>query len=75
MRRRHAAIPVSLCMAAVLSLGFPVRALAGSPEFSRSAEEWARLRDDVLEYEEIEDLIHEYNTTVARPQRTWWRIC
>ncbi|MCI8516362.1 MAG: TolC family protein [Hungatella sp.] len=71
MRRRHAAIPVSLCMAAVLSLGFPVRALAGSPEFSRSAEEWARLRDDVLEYEEIEDLIHEYNTTVLNNEQQY----
>ena len=37
---------------------------ASSPEFARSAEEWARLRDDVLEYDEIEDLIAEYNATV-----------
>ena len=56
MKRKHAAIPVSLCMAAVLSLGLPIQALAGSPEFSRTAEEWARLRDNVLEYGEIEDL-------------------
>lgn len=38
---------------------------AASPEFARTAEEWSRLRDDVLEYDEIADLILEYNTTVA----------
>lgn len=35
-----------------------------SPEFSRTAEEWARLQDNTLEYDEIADLVHEYNTTV-----------
>jgi hypothetical protein len=41
---------------------FPI--LASSPEFARTPEEWARLEDNVLEYEEIEDLIAEYNTAV-----------
>ena len=42
-----------------------VRAAAtDSPEFSRTAEEWARLQDNTLEYDEIADLVHEYNTTV-----------
>ena len=36
---------------------FPI--LASSPEFARTPEEWARLEDNVLEYEEIEDLIAE----------------
>ncbi len=71
MKRKHAAIPVSLCMAAVLSLGLPIQALAGSPEFSRTAEEWARLRDNVLEYGEIEDLVHEYNVTVLNNERQY----
>ncbi len=43
-------------------------AMAGSPEFARSEDEWAKLRDDVLEYDEIEDLIHEYNATVIKNQ-------
>lgn len=46
----------------------PMTAFASSPEFSRSAEEWERLRDDVLEYDEIADLIHEYNITVQNNQ-------
>lgn len=41
---------------------------ASSPEFARSAEEWARLQDDVLEYDEIEGLIAEYNATVQTNQ-------
>ena len=64
MRRTFAAVPMSLCMAAALSLGLPAPAVAASPELARSEEEWARLRDNVLEYEEIEDLVHEYNVTV-----------
>lgn len=43
----------------------PMTALA-SPEFSRSAEEWARLQDNKIEYDEIADLIHEYNATVQK---------
>ncbi|MCC8026218.1 MAG: TolC family protein [Clostridium sp.] len=35
-----------------------------SPEFAYSEEKWAALRDNVLEYGEIADLVHEYNPTV-----------
>ncbi len=35
-----------------------------SPEVARTPQEWERLRDNRLEYDEIPDLIHEYNTTV-----------
>ena len=74
MRSKYIAIPMSLCVTAALSLGLPARALAASPEFARTQEEWARLRDNVLEYEEIEDLVHEYNTTVLNNRRIWWMI-
>lgn len=60
MRKRVLALGLAGLMAAMAA----VPALAASPEFARTAEEWARLQDDVLEYEEIEDLIHEYNPTV-----------
>ena len=42
----------------------PVTAFAASPEFSRSAEEWAKLCDNTIEYDELECLIQEYNATV-----------
>ena len=58
--------------AAVAATGmFSVPAGAASPEFARSEEEWARLRDNVLEYEEIEDLIREYNVTVQTNYENW----
>ena len=73
MRSKYIAIPMSLCVTAALSLGLPARALAASPEFARTQEEWARLRDNVLEYEEIEDLVHEYNTTVLNNEQQYRR--
>lgn len=53
----------ALALAAVGVL-FPLPARAASPEFARTEEEWASLRDDTIEYEELADLIHEYNATV-----------
>ena len=35
-----------------------------SPEFAYSEDKWAALRDNVMEYGELADLIHEYNATV-----------
>ena len=58
------------CLAAVLAAAAPTgTAWAGSPEFARSAEEWAKLRDNVMEYDELAGLIHEYNVTVQNNQR------
>lgn len=48
-----------------------VPACAASPEFAHSEEEWAKLRDNVMEYWEIEDLIHEYNTTVQNNEHDY----
>ncbi len=55
-------------LAVVMGIAVPMTALASSPEFARSAEEWERLRDHVLEYDEIADLVHEYNVTVQNNQ-------
>lgn len=60
--KRAALLGLSGVMLAVA----PTAALAGSPEFARSAEEWARLRDNVIEYDEIAGLIREYNATVQK---------
>lgn len=54
------AVAAGLCL-----LPFPAMAQQ-SPEFAYSAEEWAALRDDKLEYEEIPKLVHEYNNTVLQ---------
>lgn len=52
---------MAVCLAAM-----PFPAYAQSPEFAYSAEKWATLRDNRLEYEEIADLVHEYNNTVVQ---------
>ncbi len=56
----------TLGLSAMMLTAVPMTAMAGSPEFARSAEEWARLRDNVLEYEELPGLIREYNATVQK---------
>lgn len=50
-----------VCLAAL-----PFRAYAQSPEFAYSSEKWEQLRDDKLEFDEIADLVHEYNNTVVQ---------
>ncbi len=58
------------CMAAGLALGsgvffaLPPMEAAASPEFAYPPEKWAALRDNVMEYGELADLVHEYNVTV-----------
>ncbi len=65
---RAAAAVVS---AAVLMNTCCVTAFASSPEFARTAEEWATLQDNRLEYGEIAGLVEEYNPTVQQNQFTY----
>ena len=65
-RRTQGIVGTALC-AALLAVAIPgERSFAASPAFSRTEEEWALLRDNTLEYKEIEDLIAEYNPTVQQ---------
>lgn len=52
--------------AAVLCLAASETVPAASPEFARTPEEWAVLRDNVLTYEEIPSLVREYNAAVQK---------
>lgn len=52
---------VSLTAAALLAVSAPVQALAASPEFAYDEATWARLRDNVMEYDELAMLVQEYN--------------
>lgn len=71
MKWRNKAGFLSFCVGTALSVQAPLTALAASPEFSRTAQEWEKLRDNVLEYEELADLIHEYNVTVLNNEQTF----
>lgn len=70
IRDKAAGIGLCLTMSLTLAVGAlpPTPALGASPDFSRTEEEWARLQDNVMEYGEIPDLIHEYNATVQNNQ-------
>lgn len=57
-----------LGMASLMLATTPLATWAASPEFARSEEEWARLQDDTIEYEELAGLVHEYNATVQKNQ-------
>lgn len=50
-----------MILAAVLSAAMVSTVFAETPEFGRTAEEWALLRDNTLEYAEIPALVEEYN--------------
>lgn len=59
---------LALGMAALIAAVIPMNAWAVSPEFARTPEEWAQLRDNVMEYEELAGLIKEYNSAVQNNQ-------
>ena len=72
-KKIYRACAAALCGALALGSGAgpfgAIRALA-SPEFARTAEEWAVLRDNVLTWDEIPGLVNEYNATVRKNQET-----
>lgn len=61
--QKKAAAIMALSLAGSLLLGSPAFA---APSFSRTEEEWAKLRDNTLEYNELAGLIEEYNATVQK---------
>lgn len=67
MIRKRAKRLAGAVFAAGAITAMPFQAFAQrSPEFAYSAEKWATLRDNKLEFDEISDLVHEYNPTVAQ---------
>ena len=68
-KRTRGALAAALCGILAASGAFP--AAAASPEFARTEEEWAVLRDNYLGFEEIPDLINEYNATVQENQEQY----
>ena len=67
MKRGMRAAAAALLAAALLPAG-SFAAFASSPSFARTAEEWASLADNRLEYGEIAGLVEEYNPTVQQNQ-------
>ena len=67
IRYRAAALVLSLACAAAS----PVTALAENPQFAHDEATWARLRDNVMEYDELQMLVEEYNPYYLNNQGTY----
>ena len=67
-RKQMTALTLALCMAMsgqALAASVDYAPAQTSYERERTAEQWATLRDDVISWEELQDLVHEYNPTVS----------
>ena len=72
MRRKHQGKRAGSVFAAfVLALSSPLTASAASPQFAYDEATWARLQDNVMEYDELELLVQEYNPTYLNNQATY----
>lgn len=60
--------------AIVMSIGTAVPAFAVSPPFAYTEEEWLTLRDNILEYDEIPNLIDEYNVVIQNNDETYKKL-
>lgn len=69
---RLAAVALTVAAAAGTMPAYNV--YGASPDFARTKEEWAKLKDNVIEYDELEALIHEYNATVQNNQYTYQKF-
>lgn len=69
---RLAAVVLTMTAAAGTMPAYNV--YGASPDFARIKEEWAKLKDNVIEYDELEALIHEYNATVQNNQYTYQKF-
>lgn len=68
MKMKRQAVLRIAALSALLTAAWTAPVPASSPEFARSAEEWAQLQDNKIEYGELEGLIEEYNATVQNNQ-------
>ena len=62
-----------VCLAAAMAGTYAMPALAAS-DVSRSEEEWAKLKDNTMEYGELAGLIHEYNVTVLNNRADYFKV-
>jgi outer membrane protein TolC len=68
MKRIFIKFSAAVLGTAMIFTGSPFSAFASSPSFARTDEEWASLRDNRMEYGELEGLVQEYNPAVQQNQ-------
>lgn len=64
MRQNHSCLLLVLCCFLSIEMIPATVTVYASPDFAHTPEEWAMLRDNTMAYEELPDLVHEYNPTV-----------
>lgn len=70
MKRTRAATATALALCAAMAAS-PLTSMAAGPLAKKvnsgyDEETWTRLQDNVLEYDEISNLVHEYNSTIQQ---------
>ena len=71
MMKRKRREGMALLLLTALCISAEGMSAMASPEFARSQEEWASLSDNRLEWEEIPDLVNEYNATVLNNRKAY----
>lgn len=62
---------LSLITAAALTVAAPAQVLAENPHFAHDEATWARLRDNIMEYDELQMLVEEYNPIYMNNQASF----
>ena len=70
MMKRYKKI-LSVLTAAALTAAVPMQAFAENPDFAHDEATWARLRDNVMEYDELQMLVEEYNPSYMNNQASY----
>lgn len=68
MKHDKKVLVLSILTAAAMTVTSPLRVMAENPEFAHDEATWARLRDNVMEYDELQMLVEEYNPTYMNNQ-------
>ena len=68
MKHDKKVLVLSILTAAAMTVTSPLQVMAENPEFAHDEATWARLRDNVMEYDELQMLVEEYNPTYMNNQ-------
>ena len=63
MKHDKKVLVLSILTAAAMTVTSPLQVMAENPEFAHDEATWARLRDNVMEYDELQLLVEAYNPT------------
>lgn len=71
MMKKNSYRAACVLLTALVTAASPTAAYAENPQFAHDEATWARLRDNVMEYEELQMLVEEYNPYYLNNQGTY----